>query len=84
MRRQAEALQRAYLDAQRERDEVLADIISAIVQFDARQAEATAELSDQVNAALARLTRGLGGPPPLPDVVGEFADAVRHGQGYRQ
>lgn len=83
MKREAEALYRAYLNSRNNQDEVMSEIIQAIAKFDERQHENTMELSERVHGALSRLSQGLGGPPPLPDVVGEFAEAVRRG-GYQQ
>jgi seryl-tRNA synthetase len=86
VQRQAEALQRALMNSNRAREEALAEVLNAVVHYEARLEEAANELSERANDALTRLMQfGNGGPPPVPqgDPVAAFAEQVHQGQQER-
>ena len=67
VRKQAEALQRALMNAAREREEAVADILNLVVNFELRLHDAKVELKERADEIFARFTRDIGSaPPPLP------------------
>lgn len=67
VRKKAEALQRALMNSAREREEVMADILNLVVNYELRNEDAKVELKERADEIFARFTRDLGGvPPPLP------------------
>lgn len=77
VRKQAEALQRALMNAAREREEAVADILNLVVNFELRLDDAKVELKERADEIFARFTRKVGSaPPPLPHEQGDMPNEV--------
>lgn len=70
--KQALALQRALMNSAREREEVMADILNLVVNYELRNEDAKVELKERADEIFARFTREVGAaPPPLPHEQGD-------------
>lgn len=84
MKREAEALYRAYLnmksahdDLMRQQDEAMGSMIDAFTHFSEGHHALFNDLSSRVNTALARLSQDIATPPPIPDETESFIDQLR-------
>lgn len=86
MKREAEALHRAYLnmrsahdDIMRQQDEAFEKMMDAFAGFSVGHHALFAELDSKVGDALETLKRGLSVPPPIPpnDALDRFLEDVR-------
>jgi predicted nucleic acid-binding Zn-ribbon protein len=76
LQRQMEAIQRTVMNKNRAEEEMVAEMLNEISAHYQRRDDSVAHLTARANEIYERFSRALGGPPPLPEPIGNFLDEM--------